>query len=149
MKVRASLVQLAKYGIIGIGNTLLTAVIIWLVLKFIFGVNGNKEASLIAMTTANICGYVAGLINSFIFNRSWTFKSHKSWRKSFLKFVAGFAGCYVIQLTVVLLSNESNVFSPIRYGDYTLTAAYICQLMGIIVYTVLNFMYNKYYAFRE
>ncbi|MDR1119404.1 MAG: GtrA family protein [Dysgonamonadaceae bacterium] len=149
MKGKNSFVQLIKYGIVGVSNTLLTAFIIWVILKFLFGVNGDAEASPLAMSIANIFGFVAGVINSFVFNRKWTFNSSVSWKKSFLKFSAGFACCYLIQLGIVLLLNESDIITPIRYKAYTLTAAYICQLIGIVSYTLLNFFYNKYYAFKK
>jgi putative flippase GtrA len=149
MNGKNSFIQLIKYGIVGMSNTLLTAFIIWFILKFLFGVKGNAEASLWAMSVANICGFVAGVINSFVFNRKWTFNSSEGWKKSFLKFAMGFACCYLIQLCIVLLINKLNIIAPVRYKAYTLTSAYICQLIGIVSYTLLNFFYNKYYAFRK
>ena len=144
--------QLLKYGIVGVLNTLITAIIIWVVLKFIYGVSDDKDASSSTMSVANICGYTAGLINSFIFNRNWTFKSKVSWKSGLLKFVLGFAICYLIQLGVVLWLNESNLTPSIHLGwvnnGYTISSAYICQLSGIVVYTLLNFFFNKYYTFR-
>ncbi|MDR2628139.1 MAG: GtrA family protein [Dysgonamonadaceae bacterium] len=149
MKINLSFVQFIKYGIVGLGNTLLTAVVIWVILKFVFGITGNVEASPVMMSVSNVCGYIVGLINSYVFNRSWTFKSTTSWKQSFLKFVMGFAVCYIIQLGVVLAVHQSGLISPVRYREYTLTSAYLCQLTGIVSYTILNFLYNKYYAFRK
>jgi putative flippase GtrA len=149
MKNNSPFVQFIKYGIVGAGNTLLTAIVIWIILKFIFGVTGSAEASPAVMSLSNICGYIAGLINSYVFNRSWTFRSKESWKKSFLKFVTGFAACYLIQLGVVLLLNESGCLPALCYREYTLSSAYLCQLAGIACYTILNFLYNKYYVFKK
>ena len=144
--------QLLKYGIVGVLNTLITVVIIWAILKFVYGVSGETEASSLAMTVANICGYTAGLINSFIFNRNWTFKSKTSWKAGFAKFMVGFAVCYLAQLGVMLWLNESSFVPSIHFewisGGYTLSSAYICQLVGIVTYTLLNFFFNKYYTFK-
>jgi Predicted membrane protein len=147
------LVQAFKYGLVGIANTLLTAVVIWIILKFGFGIRGEADASSGQMTVANFSGYALGVINSFIFNRNWTFKSKGNWKVGFLKFIAVFAVCYSIQLLVVLLLNRYALIPSLSFEwigqRYTVTSAYLCQLAGIVVYTVLNFFCNKYYTFKK
>ncbi len=158
MKKNSTLVQLIKYGLVGIVNTLLTALVIWVMLRFVFGVKNDADASNVAMSVSNICGYVVGLINSFVLNRTWTFQSKTNWKKGFLKFVIAFVFCYLIQLGVVLILNSSDLIPSLSFGtidmesastSYTISSAYICQLIGIVTYTVLNFFCNKYYTFRK
>jgi len=120
--------QTIKYGIVGIINTLLTLAIIWL-MRNVF------HASLVV---ANATGYVLGFINSFLLNRSWTFKSFNNWKKEFIKFLIAFGICYLIQLGVVLL-----------LGKYTGLKETYNTLIGMVVYTILNFFVNKYFTFKK
>ncbi len=145
--------QLLKYGVVGVFNTLLTAVVIWAVLKFGFGVVSEDRATSVQMAISNFAGYSVGLINSFVFNRNWTFKSTSSWKTGFLKFALAFGICYVIQLGVVLALNQYVALSPFYFNafgaNYVITSSYICQLIGIVFYTGLNFFFNKYYTFKK
>jgi putative flippase GtrA len=136
---RKFIVQAFRYGIVGVMNTLLTAVIIWLMMRIVFHVKGGQDASSTAVSVSNITGYIAGLINSFVWNRRWTFQSRKHWRTDFLKFILAFLICYIPQLLLVMLLN-SYVAG---------LSAYICQIIGIVFYTALNFLCNKYYTFNE
>ena len=146
-------IQVAKYGVVGVMNTLLTILVIWIMLRFAFGVKDDVDASPWAMSISNILGYAAGLINSFIFNRNWTFKSKTNWKTGFLKFFLAFGVCYILQLGVVLFLNQYTNIPSIDFQlfgkPYIFTAAYICQLSGIITYTFLNFLCNKYYTFKS
>lgn len=145
--------QVIKYGLVGVLNTLLTAVVIWGVLFFFSRKDGNGSPSVPAMVLANILGYMVGLINSFILNRNWTFKSRSDWKRSFMRFFIAFGICYCVQLCVVLLLNAVVVEQEWQIGFYQhtfiLTSAYACQLAGIVVYSILNFLLNKYYAFDD
>jgi putative flippase GtrA len=33
--------------------------------------------------------------------------------------------------------------------EYVISFAYICQLIGIVFFTILNFLCNKYYTFKK
>jgi len=120
--------EAVKYGIVGIINTLLTLAIIWL-MRSVLGA---------PLVPANATGYIVGFINSFVLNRSWTFKGKKDdWRKEFIKFLIAFGICYMIQLAfVLLLENQTE-----------LKEVYI-TLLGMVVYTATNFLLNKYFTFK-
>jgi putative flippase GtrA len=133
-----TLKQLAKYGLVGILNTLLTAAVIWILLYILSEGDRPESPSAFVMFIANSVGYLVGLVNSFVLNRNWTFKSKSNWKRSLFRFLIAFAVCYCLQLGVVLWLN--------RFG--MITSAYLCQLIGIAVYSVLNFLLNKYYAFK-
>ena len=120
-------VQFVKFGLVGISNTIVTAVVIWLMLK-IFGFNDF---------TANIIGYIAGLTNSFIWNRKWTFQSNLKTKETVFKFILTFVIAYLLQLGVLfLLLNRLSI------------DAYWCHLIAIAVYTIVNFVLNKFYTFK-
>ncbi|WP_085536161.1 GtrA family protein [Massilibacteroides vaginae] len=120
--------QAIRYGLVGVGNTLITAAVIWVMMK-IFDVSD---------ILSNITGYIAGLVNSFIWNRQWTFKSSVGWTSGALKFGSVFVICYLLQLGVLLYLNK------------TLTIdSYYNQLIAMAFYTVINFVMNKFYTFKS
>lgn len=127
MKMSKSIIQLLKFGIIGFSNTLITAAIIWLLLK-ILGIDDY---------ISNFVGYIVGLLNSYYWNYKWTFKSNLSHQNTLLKFIITFVICYLLQLgNLYLLRN------------YTQIDQYMCQILSIGVYTGTNFLMNKYYTFK-
>ena len=128
MNQNKSIIQLLKFGIVGVSNTLLTAITIWVLLRVL---HFNDYSS-------NIIGYIVGLVNSFIWNRKWTFASDKKVKDTIFKFSITFAISYLFQL--------GNLYLLIHY---TQIDSYICQLISIVVYTVINFILNKYYTFKE
>ncbi|OAV66275.1 GtrA-like protein [Bacteroidales bacterium Barb6] len=119
--------QAVKYGIVGVSNTLITAGVIWVMMK----VAGFPDV------VSNITGYVAGVLNSFIWNKQWTFKSSDSWVSSGIRFGAVFGICYLLQLGVLLLLNRHLAIDP-----------YYNQLIAMAFYTVINFLMNKYFTFK-
>lgn len=119
--------QAIKYGLVGVGNTLITAVVIWVMMKM-FGVSD---------ILSNITGYIAGLVNSFIWNKKWTFESSVSWTSGALKFGIVFLICYLLQLSVLLYLNKTLTIDP-----------YYNQLIAMGFYTVINFIMNKLYTFK-
>lgn len=135
-----SIKQLVKYAVVGIMNTLLTLTIIF-VCKSLLGVNPY---------VSNALGYLAGLINSFLWNRNWVFKAGEGrlLRQS-VSFVAGFLLCYGVQLLVVWALNSSSFGKiEILILSFTLSGYGIATLIGNVVYTLCNFLYNKIVTFR-
>ncbi|MDR3220216.1 MAG: GtrA family protein [Dysgonamonadaceae bacterium] len=147
------LIQALKYGIVGVMNTLLTALTIWFMMHVVFGIDHDESVSSLIVSISNTIGYIVGLVNSFLWNRSWTFKSNKNWKVDFYRFLIAFAICFGLQL---LLVNGLNTYLKINTfqfcllnHEYNVNFAYICQLIGIVFYTVLNFVFNKYYTFKK
>ncbi|MDR2791959.1 MAG: GtrA family protein [Tannerellaceae bacterium] len=120
--------QALKYGVVGAGNTLLTAAVIWVMMHWC----GTGDV------TSNFTGYVAGLLNSFFWNRRWTFRSNTGWFAGGLRFLIAFLICYLLQLGVLLLLRRHMAFSP-----------YSNQLIAMGVYTAVNFVLNKYFTFKS
>lgn len=119
--------QLVSYGIVGASNTLITAVVIWVCLKM---VGMSPEVS-------NILGYAAGVLNSFVWNSKYTFKSTYNWRK-FVTFVAVFLVCYAIQFGFLLWLKENSDID-----------SYIQQLIAMLIFNVANFVLNKFVTFKR
>lgn len=120
--------QAIKYGIVGAGNTLITMIVIWVMMKLF----GCREG------LSNITGYVAGVLNSFIWNKQWTFKgSSTGWKNGSVRFGVVFGICYLLQWGLV------------TYLNATLTIDhYYNHLIGMVFYTLINFVMNKYYTFK-
>lgn len=134
------LVQLVKYGIVGVANTLLTLAVIF-VCKSMIGLNPY---------ISNALGYGVGLVNSFIWNRQWVFRAKGSMSRHAVLFVTGFAICYLIQLLTVYLLNSSPLGTvELHFAEFTLSGYGIATLIGNVVYTACNFIYNRLVAFKK
>ena len=147
------IVQALKYGVVGVMNTLITAFTIWILMHFVFGIKGDVTASTVAVSVSNTIGYIVGVINSFLWNRSWTFKSEKNWRSDLWKFTVAFLICFLSQLVLVNLLNTYVDLTSLQFTlfgkEFLVSFAYICQLIGIVFYSVMNFLCNKYYTFKK
>lgn len=120
--------QAIKYGVVGVSNTLITAIVIWIMMKVL----GFSDV------VSNITGYVAGVLNSFIWNKQWTFQSSAGWVGSAVRFGIVFGICYLLQLGVLMYLNEHLSIDP-----------YYNQLLAMAFYTVINFIMNKFYTFKD
>lgn len=120
--------QAIKFGIVGVGNTLITALVIWIMLK----VCGFSDY------VSNITGYGIGVLNSFVWNRCWTFHSAAGWRRSAVRFGIVFGISYLFQLGVLFVLNATSGIDP-----------YYNQLLAMVFYTIANFILNKVYTFKE
>lgn len=119
--------QAIKYGIVGLGNTLITAGVIWVMMKLL----GCSDI------TSNVAGYVAGVLNSFVWNKQWTFQSSAGWTSSAIRFGVVFGICYLLQLGVLMVLNKHLPIDP-----------YYNQLIAMAFYTAINFIMNKLYTFK-
>ncbi|MCM1318610.1 MAG: GtrA family protein [Bacteroides sp.] len=136
---RDSLLQLVKYGVVGCLNTALTLGIIF-VCKSFLGVDEYLS---------NALGYVAGFVNSFLWNRRWVFRSDGRLRREAALFLCGFAVCYCVQFAVVWVLSRSP-FGDMEYAftDRIVLSGYgIATLIGNVAYTLSNFIFNKVVTF--
>lgn len=139
-KKRQTIVQFIKYAMVGCLNTAVTLGVIF-ILNSLFGIN---------LYVANAIGYVAGLINSFIWNKNWVFKSSNGYKREALKFALGFGACYALQLLVVYILATDD-FSQLQWnimGFFTLSGKGVATIIGNIVYTLANFIYNRLITFK-
>ena len=137
--------QVFKFGVVGVANTLLTLLVIWGMTKW----GGCDEI------ISNATGYVIGLINSYIFNRIWTFKSSVGWKQSAIRFFMVFAICYVFQLIMLLILNHFCPENPPLYAFFSpllhvfkIDPPFYNQMFAMVFYTMLNFIINKFYTFK-
>lgn len=132
--------QFAKYCTVGLMNTAVTLCVIF-VCKSLMGINPY---------VSNTLGYACGLINSFIWNKAWVFRSRRcGYRAESLRFAAGFGLCYAVQFALVWSLTHS-AFGSEEYdlGFFVISGYGIATLLGNILYTICNFIYNKLVTFR-
>ena len=67
-----------------------------------------------------------------------TFQSQAGWVKSAVRFGLVFGICYFLQLGCLFLLNAWLPIDP-----------YYNQLIAMAFYTVINFIFNKIYTFKE
>ena len=134
------LLRFIRYCIVGAMNTAITLGVIYLCHSLL----GWGEY------LSNGIGYIAGLINSFLWNRAWVFRAQGSRLRQAVRFALGFAICYGLQLAVVfalchtsLISYQFSLTSHLTRTGYA-----IATLIGNIAYTIANYLYNKYITFR-
>ncbi len=126
--MKKAIKQAIKYGVVGVINTLITAVVIWIMMKLL----GCSDV------VSNVVGYMAGVLNSFIWNKKWTFKSTEKWIGSAIRFGVVFGVCYLLQLGLLVFVLDT--YLPID--------PYYNQLIAMAFYTVINFVMNKFYTFK-
>lgn len=136
-----SLIQFLKYACVGVLNTLVTLCVIF-ICKVLLGVNP---------LVSNAIGYVAGVVNSFLWNKNWVFKTSGHYTREAVKFIVGFLICYGLQfLTVWLLSYQTPLKEfQVYIFAFTLSGYGIATLIGNVVYTMTNYVYNKIVTFRR
>lgn len=120
--------QFIKFIIIGVMNSLISF-FTFIILTDLFLIND---------IIANIISYAVGVINSFIFNKFWTFKSSLMSLKEALLFIVIFLISLSIQLVVYKISKE--VFYIHKNISF---------LISMIVYTSINFTLNKFITFKK
>ena len=137
---RKTFLQLVKYLLVGVMNTIITLAVIF-VCKIYLGINPY---------VSNALGYLAGLINSFMWNRKWVFRSNGKMSREALHFLCGFMVCYSVQFGVVWLLNQS-WFGSTRYMlpfGIIITGYGVATLLGNVCYTLTNFIYNRVITFK-
>jgi len=140
IKDKDPLVQFVKFIMVGVLNTALTLVVIY-ICKSILEINEY---------VSNLIGYVAGVINSFLWNKNWVFRAKDHLLRQSADFLIGFGLCYLLQLAVIYLIVECTPYGKMIWtiGDYTFSGYAVATLIGMGVYTIAYFIYNRIITFR-
>ena len=132
--------RFAKFLVVGVLNTLVTLAVIFILHK----------AAGVGEMLSNLVGYVAGLVNSFLWNRRWVFRSSGPAKAEAARFALGFGLCYGIQ---ALFLWGSMRFSPLagfetEIAGIAIDGYAVATFLGMALYSVVNFIYNRLVAFR-
>lgn len=128
LATRAGLAQFLRFGLVGLANTATTYLVIWL----LHGPLGVPAASAI--------GYGAGVVQSFLLNRFWTFSTTRPQGDGrlggeALRFVAVNLACGGLFTLVNSLAEPHIGLLP-------------ATLAGVALVTPLGFILNRFIVFR-
>lgn len=139
-EAKKTTIQLIKYGIIGVSNTLLTLITFYL-LNTVAGCSVNF---------ANASGYVIGVANSFIWNKNWVFKTKRNVKKEALLFVVGFLICFGLQFAMFnyMLNHTSIKDIELSWLPMKNPGENIAMCIGMVFYTLANYCYNRFVTFK-
>lgn len=128
--------KLLKFILVGVVNTLFSAAIMFLLYNLAdFGYWGSSAVS-----------YVLGSILSFFLNKSFTFQNRDSLWKTALRFTVNVAVCYVIAYTLAK-PLVIEVLSGAALSRELVEQ--ISMLFGMCLFTGLNYIGQRFFAFRE
>lgn len=126
------LCQFIKFGMVGISNTLISYIVYILLV-----------AIDVHYLAASFLGFLVSVLNAFYWNNKYVFKvsnyEKRIWWHSFLKTFMSYAGTGLI-LNNILLILWIDVFK--------LNEA-LGPLINLFITIPLNFLLNKYWAFKE
>ena len=154
MRQSGSTRQFSKFIIVGFSNFAVSFAVFYLLFNYghlsglFYGLLGQTGRNLedfvlqfgagsLDGTLANILGYSAGVVNSFTWNRLWTFRAKQEVGAQFGRFLA-------LNLSCLLLSTASLFLFTDRLHWPSLPVWLVT--MGIV--TLLNFGASKYWVFR-
>ena len=125
--------SIPRFLLVGVGNTLLS-----MALMFLLEGLGYWPSTAIA--------YVAGAVLSFFLNRRFTFHSEETLGRSAVKFALNVAVCYVLGYGLARgLMGILAPWSPLS----PLWWERLSKLVGMGLYTVLNYFGQRFFAFRK
>ena len=124
--------SIPKFLLVGVGNTLLSAVLMILLEGL-----GYWSSTAIA--------YVAGAVMSFFLNRKFTFQSEAEMGRSAVKFAINVAVCYVLAYSIAQPLG-SMILGAMGVKDVWLER--LTKLGGMGLYTILNYFGQRFFAFQ-
>ncbi|NUJ16945.1 GtrA family protein [Bacillus glycinifermentans] len=125
--MKKKLVTLLRFGTVGIGNTLIDCGVFFLL-----------TALNVPYLIAQVCSYTAGILNSYIWNRTWTFRVKEKVR-----------GQEIIRFLIINLA-ASGITFLLLYGlqkaGLSLVSSKVTATVGG---TVINFIGNRLWVFQK
>jgi putative flippase GtrA len=128
--------EIISFGIVGVINTIIG-------LAIMFGLYNLLHAGYWISTAVS---YVIGSIVSYILNKKFTFRHEGDVLKSLVKFALNIAVCYAIAYSVA----KPVVIAILSSFDIGTSAVeQIAMIFGMILFTGLNFLGQRFFAFRK
>ncbi len=123
-----------KFVFIGIINTLVGSGIMFLfynVFHFTYWVSSASN-------------YFLASILSYFLNRGFTFRNHTSVANTLPKFIINIVMCYLIAYGVA-----KPIISAVLTSYTQIVQENIAMLLGMCIFTVLNYLGQRHFVFRE
>ena len=122
--------SVSRFSIIGILNTLMDFAV-FTIFHSLFGIN---------YSVSQIAGYSFGVVNSFIFNKNWTFENRKANKKTVHEFLQ-FIIINVIVLTITL------IFMRLLIKNFEFNI-YVAKIIVTFIAQIINFLAYKLWVFK-
>ncbi len=151
---KKSLVQLIKFGIVGVLNTLVDLVVTGLLQR---GFALLTAAVILTYYIPKVIGYGCGVLNSYLLNSSWTFREE---RKRDLREIVSFLAVNLITLGLSLLLMWlfrnglglagwwNSVFAGSLPGKI-ISGDFFCTVLSSGIALIANFLGNKLFVFKR
>lgn len=131
-------IQFVKFSIVGVSNTVISLLVTYIVIaifQFLFQLN-----TLLSLDIATSLGYIAGVLNSYFWNRKYVFKNGKeeSRKKAIIKMFICYGGTYLVSMILMNILVE-----------YCNIPSYIAPIPRLLFTIPLNFIANKFWTFKD
>jgi putative flippase GtrA len=124
----ALVAQFIRFGIVGVSNTLVHLGIFYVCMHFL-GVH---------YLVSNVAAFIVSVLNAFFLSRRFVFgKSEKSIAVQLVKIYAAYGFSFVLSMFTLFLM-----------VDVLGISAYIAPLINICITVPINFLVNKFWAFK-
>jgi putative flippase GtrA len=121
---------LSRFSIIGILNTFMDFAV-FTIFQSLFGIN---------YLVSQIAGFSFGVVNSFIFNKNWTFENRKANKKTVHEFLQ-FITINLISLAITI------IFMRFLINKFQLNV-YVAKIIVTFIAQIANFLSYKLWVFN-
>ena len=119
--------QFIKFGIVGVSNTLISLLIYYVLIYF-----------KINYIVANTVGFIVSVLNAYYWNNRYVFKKSDNGNlKPLIKTFASYGTTFILSTILLVIMI-----------DYLKISELIAPILNLIVTIPLNFLLNKFWAFR-
>lgn len=120
-------IEFIKFGIVGVSNTLISLCIYYILVYF----NMNY-------IIANTIGFIISVLNAYYWNNKYVFnKTTKGILQSLIKTFASYGVTFVLSTVLLVIM-----------VDYLNISQIIAPILNLIITIPLNFLLNKFWAFK-
>lgn len=145
-ETKKTLWQMAKFAIVGVLNTLVD-----------FAVFQSLNLTLGWVYAAQVIGYTAGIINSYLWNSNWTFREQRtrSLREMGLFLLVNLAslgvslGMIWLLRDVVGISNEWVALWMPQWLAGFIKGDTVCKLIATVFAIAVNYLGNRLFVFKK
>ena len=120
--------QMIRFGLVGVLNTLVDTAVYFIL---------SRSGLIPNLVIAKGISYAVGVLNSFVWNKSWTFKSHVESRRVFLPFI----------VTTLLAVGINAGVMRLALDTVGLPELGALALATVAIF-LWNFAINKFFIFR-